>query len=107
MGVSADGRTGYVSAWTPSFSGVAAVDLRTGRCTADHAVRRARDRSGRRRLGRSVAGLGADVLAAEPRPLHRVRLGLDDRRRAAGSASSLDAVGAPWPKSLARTGCQR
>jgi hypothetical protein len=30
FGVSGDGRTGYASAWTPSFSGVAAVDLRTG-----------------------------------------------------------------------------
>ncbi len=30
MGVSADGRTGYVSAWTSGFSGVAAIDLRTG-----------------------------------------------------------------------------
>ncbi len=31
LGVSADGQTGYVSAWTPAFSGVAALDLRTGR----------------------------------------------------------------------------
>ena len=30
FGVSGDGRTGYASAWTPSFSGVAAVDLQTG-----------------------------------------------------------------------------
>jgi hypothetical protein len=30
MGVSADGRTGYVSAWTQRFSGVAAIDVRTG-----------------------------------------------------------------------------
>lgn len=30
FGVSGDGRTGYASAWTPGFSGVAAVDLRTG-----------------------------------------------------------------------------
>jgi hypothetical protein len=30
LGVSSDGRTGYVSAWTPAFSGVAAIDLRTG-----------------------------------------------------------------------------
>ncbi len=30
FGVSGDGRTGYASAWTPSFSGVATVDLRTG-----------------------------------------------------------------------------
>ncbi len=30
LGISADGGTGYVSAWTPSFSGVAAIDLRTG-----------------------------------------------------------------------------
>jgi hypothetical protein len=30
FGVSGDGRTGYGSVWTPSFSGVAAIDLRTG-----------------------------------------------------------------------------
>lgn len=33
LGVSADGRTGYVSAWTPGFSGVAALNLRTGKLT--------------------------------------------------------------------------
>ncbi len=31
FGVSGDGRTGYGSAWTSSFSGVAAIDLRSGR----------------------------------------------------------------------------
>ncbi len=31
LGVAADGRTGFVSAWTPAFSGVAALSLRTGR----------------------------------------------------------------------------
>ena len=30
LGVSSNGRTGYVSAWTPAFSGVAAIDLRSG-----------------------------------------------------------------------------
>ncbi len=30
LGVSADGRTGYVSAWTATFAGVAALDLSTG-----------------------------------------------------------------------------
>jgi hypothetical protein len=37
FGVSGDGRTGYGSVWTPGFSGVAAVDLRTG---ALHRIRR-------------------------------------------------------------------
>jgi len=31
LGISADGRTAYVSDWTRRFSGVAALDLRTGR----------------------------------------------------------------------------
>jgi hypothetical protein len=30
LGVAADGRTGYASAWTPRFAGVAAVNLATG-----------------------------------------------------------------------------
>jgi hypothetical protein len=30
LGVSADGRTGYVSAWTPGYSGVAALNLHNG-----------------------------------------------------------------------------
>jgi hypothetical protein len=30
LGISADGRTGYVSAWTPGFAGVAALNLATG-----------------------------------------------------------------------------
>ena len=40
LGASAGGSTAYVSAWTPRFSGVAAVDLRTG---ALHPVRRFAD----------------------------------------------------------------
>jgi hypothetical protein len=30
LGISADGRTGYVSAWTPGYSGVASLNLATG-----------------------------------------------------------------------------
>ncbi len=34
LGMSADGRTAYVSAWTPDFAGVAALNLATGRFAA-------------------------------------------------------------------------
>ena len=67
LGMSADGQTAYVSAWTTGFSGVAALNLATGRIQHIQRFQHPQDDQADGASGGQWLSLGRDRLAVDPR----------------------------------------
>jgi hypothetical protein len=97
LGASPDGRTAYVAAWTPGFSGVAALDLASGEL---HAIRRfadpATDQADGASSGRWLVWAQTYSLSDLDHFTIYAWNARSGRLRAIGS-SSFGPDGAPWP----------